>query len=473
MHPASHPVFGLVPGFVRLFHKPDAPGGDAGTGSATNVADTADDSPTAPTGIAAAGKAFLAGLSADQANAELPDPDVGDDLDAAAEEGAAPEGATAAITREDGASWKVELGRWVDASGKMVAGEPPEGAPTKAAAPAPVADVAAESEPDAEGTEEPTGEWQKVTLPGLAESGETDLEIETDDPAIIERINRLKKEGLRRAEYNKRLAALEEQHSELAAVTDTLDADPVGFIVNQLTPERQLEVAQALLVERFEDLVPLINRFAEAPEARHEERVTLRDKMRDSERELATTRQHRELATKCIRAAESLIPEGTDEAVASDFISDARQILAAAAKSGTTVSPDAVPQLLARRVELYGFKKDVASPPVSDRGTAPAKPAAAAPVVPPKKEPPAARPLTDRAKEVAARAPATEDARTAQARLRRTQERRAAATRVAPTGVGTAPVQVPVLKPEDQVSIKAASRAIRAKIGSNWPAPTQ
>lgn len=428
-----------------------------------------DETPLAPKpakSFSAVGKEFLATLTPAQQEQPFTDleedddaPPAGgidDDLDAAPE-GAQPE----TIQREDGAHWNAEAGRWQNASGHFVAGDLPEGvpAPAKPAAAAPSGDDAT---------------WTKLALPGLADRGEQDLEIEIDDPQIIERINRLKSEAGRSRTLQRRANDVEAQAAELAELDQFLTTDPVGFVVGRMKPELRRDVARALLLEHYDELADDIAAFQADPAQRHQQRVALRDSMTDSRDRMQQATAMRQHAVSCVRAAEAMVPEGTDDQTTQEFLGDARALLAQYAQSGQRVTPETVPQLLARRAALYGFSKD--------RGTGPAAPAAGAPpVAPAARSAPApaaaasiARPVTDRARDVAARQPTKAEASAAQARIRQVQTQRTAAGKVAPAGAGAAPVQMPVLPPEAKSDVRSASKYLRqsGKLSESWAPST-
>jgi hypothetical protein len=409
----------------------------------------------APATFADAGAKFLSTLTPEQRETEFPGLDdtddlatQGDDIDQdIATEGAQPD----PITRDDGATWNVEAGRWKNTDGSFATGTAPEGAPSKrapvAATPAPVAAATADDE-----------QWVKVKLPAIVD-GEEALEIETADPAIVKRLAQLSTDAGRGRALQKRIAALDQQQAEFQEIDDALSTDPVGFVLRQMSPERRVEIGRAILLEHFDELANDVATYQNDPTARANERLHLRDRMTETSGQVTQQRQLRDHATKCIRAAEGLIPDGTDDDAAGAFIADARRDLADLASRGQRVTPDTVPQLLARRAQMYGFSHAAAPAPASSSSPAPAASSAA----------PAARPISDRARDVASRVPDKQAAERAQSRIRQVQANRNAATRVAPAGAGAAPVQVPILPPEAETSVKAASKHLRAKgFGSRW-----
>lgn len=339
--------------------------------------------------------------------------------------------------------WDAGKKQWRDNEGKFHKGPPPTDAELAAAG------VTAPAAPAPEKGKKPeaaAGQPVAVKLAGLAERGEDDIEIEIDDPDVATRLQRLQKDGLRRQAYDEAMATVEGQRAELEAIGSALEMDPVGFALNHMTRERQLEVAEALLVEHFDALVDKINQFTDDPVNRERGRVDLRDRLAASRDEMQDARARQSHAAACMRTAQGLIPEGIDEATAQLFIADAENDLIRAAKSGRPVTPATVPQLLARRAAIYGFEhtepgdREAAAP--TSRRTAPGT----------------ARPLSDRARAIADK---KLEASEAQKRIRRVQVQRRGAAAVAPTGIGAATLQVPVLSEDDMSDVRAASKALR------------
>lgn len=307
---------------------------------------------------------------------------------------------------------------------------------------------------EAAGDDDDAPTMVKVILPGQTARGEEDLEIELDanDTEVLDRIRRLKNDGLRAREYTDRREALEEREARMEAYADELEVDPISFHLNRMKPEQQLEVARALIVEHLDALAPDIDKFLEDPRARGDARIKMRDDMKASGERLTQARDVKAMAQRCIRAVEKLIPEGTDDDLVTDFTADARSILAAAASKGERVNPQTVPALLARKIKLYGFDKKAAKP----QPKALAKPAA--------NEPPKARPLSDKAREIAGRkGPVTEALDKQQSRIRRTQAARRAGSRIAPAGAGTGSSRAPDVPAEAEQDVASMSRHLRGQ----------
>lgn len=399
--------------------------------------------PKAPTSFAAAGEAFLKTLSPDQQNAPITAGPDDDDTGAGdvADEGTGTELAAEAITRADGATWKPGLNRWVDASGAMVAGAAPEGAPAARPAAATAAAAAAVAPPKPVTIADPaagSGAVEKITLPGLADRGEEPIELEIDDPAVAERLRRLANDGLRATAAREQRAALDADRARLTEVTSAIEDDPIGFVIGRMSPERQLDVARALILEHLDAILPDIDELTTTPGLRSDKRLELQRKMNTSATEAAQVREARAYATRIVGAIEALVPDDAEAQEGRDFVETSRAYLATLATRGQSITPDNVKTLLAKHLRIFG-------------------PAAVAPR-------PAgstvAQPATAAARAVAARAPSIEEADRSAQRVRRVQTQRAAATRVAPAGAGAAPVTVPLLKPEERTDVRTASSAL-------------
>jgi hypothetical protein len=301
-------------------------------------------------------------------------------------------------------------------------------------------------------------------LSGLTEKGEQDIEVELEDEAAAERIRRLQNDGMRRKAYQEAKGELDNERAELTAVTQAIEADPVSFIVGQMTPERQLDVARALLAEHFDRLIPDIQAYDDeqnGAKKRSDARIALRDRVDEAKASITETQARQRHAAACMNAAQSVIPDNTDPATVADFMRDVEIDLVHAARAGKPVTPESVPQLIERRAKLYGFG---AAPSSAAAPAAPATPAPASAA--PAKPADTARPIGDRATAIAARVITKEEAKNAQSRIRKVQVTRQNAAAVAPPGAGAAPVQVPVIPAT--ADIKEASKIIRKQGQAGW-----
>lgn len=426
--------------------------------------------------IASAGQKYLESLSAEDRDREFTDEELeqrGGETDGAEDEEAVERRREAEgsdvdepITRDDGAEWNESARRWVK-DGKFVEGEAPEGpepAPRK-----PAAATVPAKKPDAVAGKPKTEQepkLQKITLAGEADRKEEDIELEVDDE-IAERIKRLTNGAMRRQQFERRKAELDARQDELEAIDLQLDQDPVGFIIRQLTPERQLEVARALLVTQMPNMQDILAKFLDeegGENARLREQLDLNTRMSESEKKLERARQGRAHAKKCMDAAAALVPGDADDDVAQEFMVDARRVLQEAAAAGTRVTPETVKEILARRIKLYGFDQP-RRPAAPRRDAAPSRDRRET-----TDDTRTARPLSQRAREIAdRRAPTREAAAATQARLRRVQQSRTASQRQAPAGAGAALTEVPIFKPEEETDVRSASKALRQRgLPESW-----
>jgi hypothetical protein len=418
-----------------------------------------DDGADAPESIADAGNKYLEGLPPnerertfdDEEDEEIEPPPpaeaVTDDVEDGEDEEFDDDEAEPIVREGDGAIWNGKAKRWV-LDGKFVDGDAPDGA-------------AAEDEDEpatAPAKGKPKATAQRITLKGLADRGEEDLELEIDDKDIAARIVRLQNDSMRKGEYVKRLARLQEREADLEALDETIEADPVGFLLARVPRDQQREIARALVLEHYDALAEELTQFGEDGEGRERQRVALRDKIGESGKRLTRVQAAKRFARECVTAAEQLVPEGMDESRANRFLRAARAELAQASDAGHLRRAADVKKLLAPLVEDYGFTRRREEPP-APTGRKPA--------------PPAARPVTDRARTLAARRPAASrsaDPAAAQSQVRRVQDARGAARRVAPPGAGAAPTQVPTIPKEAEADIASASKYLResGKLPDSW-----
>ncbi len=80
------------------------------------------------------------------------------------------------------------------------------------------------------------------------------IDLVVPDQEVADRVRQLVKSGLRREHLNSAMAALEDQRDEierqrreLAFVEEHLELDPVGFLLDRVRPEIQVNLAKHLL----------------------------------------------------------------------------------------------------------------------------------------------------------------------------------------------------------------------------------
>lgn len=131
------------------------------------------------------------------------------------------------------------------AAPEAATGEQPPTEPTGEEA-APEEDVPEETAEEAP-PEEP--EQPSVTLRGLADRGEQDLELIVPDVETHDRINRLQNE----AEVGRRVRderqQLSRQRQQLDDVQDQIAVDPTGFVMQHLPDEHRVDIAMQLFLD--------------------------------------------------------------------------------------------------------------------------------------------------------------------------------------------------------------------------------
>lgn len=223
--------------------------------------------------------------------------------------------------------------------------------------------------------EEPKPEAVKtesVVLPGLKERGEEDLEVPVEDPVLAERLRRLLNDGMRKSEYREKMQEVEQFKRERAEFEAELESNPVGVLMNHATPERQQEIARALLVEHWDALVPVIQQFAQDPVqiARAQRDVIQQNQVAAQEATVRKEAARRE--AEVLGALNGLVPESVDAETRSAFLRDAERDLIDAAYGRQVVTAETVPMLVKRRMQMYGFvEKPQVKPLTVKRGDAP------------------------------------------------------------------------------------------------------
>lgn len=301
----------------------------------------------------------------------------------------------------------------------------------------------------------------RVTLPGDTQRDEEDLDIEVTDPAIAERLARLKNDGMRRNEFQRRIGEVATRESKLKEVEVSMATNPVGFMLDRITPARQIEVARALMAQHFEALAPDIEKFWYDESERKLALADIKESTIEARRTTESEVQYQAQIQQVIQTVQGLIPDTANDADAEEFLRDSLLHLEALSRERkAVVNPAEVPTLLTSRLTRYGFPKTgTPAPAKTAPSVTPVAPSPAAPRVA------VARPVGEDAKAIADRAKA------AQQRQKIVRAQRANAAAVAPAGAGAMPVERP--KPPKGADVKAASAWVRDKLTSNgWGAPS-
>jgi hypothetical protein len=313
--------------------------------------------------------------------------------------------------------------------------------PVEGEAPETPADAPESPESDAAPEAEAAPAEPKVfTLKGEEQRGESDIELDVTDlpPEVIERLERNEKQGMRRATFDAEMRKVRADRANLDAVETEISVDPEGFVLTRVPPARRLAIGQALLLEQFDELAPMIEVLWNDPRARFEKLDAIRSEVANRRGEVASNVQASRQAAEIRAAVSELIPDTASEADSEEFFATSIALLQQRAMQNQSLTSTDVPKLLdAHRRRFFGASVAPAAPPSRPRlavKTTPSKPAA----------PAASAPTTVlSAEEVARRAKA-----------------RQAALATAPRGAGVGAVQRDV-GPANE-TIEQRSRRLRA-----------
>lgn len=208
---------------------------------------------------------------------------------------------------------------------------------------------------DDKGEEKPKA--NRVVLAGLEDRGEEDLEIEIDDPEVLARIRRLQNDSMRGKVFREKMQGVRAREAELRDIDLMIEHNPHGFLFEEMPKERQVEIAEALLAEHWDDLQPIITEFVDDPAKASKVRADTVSKMRQGDKDLAKKRQNLQFADDCRMEVEKLIPDGVAPDTVAAFLRDAERDLIDAVRRGELRSPSDVPRFLAERIRMYGFGK--------------------------------------------------------------------------------------------------------------------
>jgi len=291
-------------------------------------------------------------------------------------------------------------------------------------------------------------EPEPIVVKLKARDGVTDVEIEVTDEAVADALRTNAKDGLRGAEYRKKMQAVEEHLAERRAFETMLETNPEGLILQHLPEDKQASLAVALVAKHWDTIAPHLIKFDTDASTRIAEAANAQIRMRDQQREYEQLSAQQKYGVQLESAVRALIPEHIDDATTEDFLAVAALDIGNAVKSaGRPIPVEDVPKVLAKRLALYGFDK-----PASDA-------ASAAPT--PVKRPVAravAKPSAPTAPSVTATG--ADPSKT----VRRLVTAQRVAASVPSAGAGAAPIRAPRAAPNE--SIEQASA--RLKKMSHW-----
>lgn len=335
-----------------------------------------------------------------------------------------------------------------------IAGAP--GAPVKptpeAPTPEPVAEPTPET-PEPDGEQPPEGEPPEaltVELPPRR-PGEAPLVIDAGDPETAEALRRLANQAMAGEEVRAVRAAVEQEQQGLQQAREYIETDPVGFVMENLPPAMQDEIALQLLANP--DVWPRVQSVLEGmldPERRdllvarlENRRLTMREDLRQQRESRIATQQN---AQEVRAAVMDLMPDHFSPEQQGQFLRDAMTDLGRYADqmNARRIEPAHIPALLASRMAALGLdpvERAAAAANKRLRGAngTPARPGASA------------RPASPSAPPGPKKVTATT--------FVEGQERRRKVAAVAPAGAGVPPATLP--SPPPGATLKEATAFLR------------
>lgn len=301
-----------------------------------------------------------------------------------------------------------DRGRFLKADGEDEDGdEEPE-------VPAEVEQPAEEGEPDEEPEPEEPAFREAVAVPGRREEDEP-VEIEVDSPEKAERLRQLVNDGMRRSEFHRQMADVQKYQRERREFEHQLQNAPETLLVNGLREDVQIPVARALVAKHLDKLLPDIERFVSDEMQRQLELKDFEIRSGREQQAAAQAAQEYDQAVRVLGELNALIPDGTDDETAREFLHIGTLYLRDLAQQNPAqVTPDAVKQIMANHVRRY----------FGDSEGAPTRSATSKPPGAPTKE-----------------AALAEKTHATVQRLQAAQKARSIAARVAPAGAGARPIQ--------------------------------
>lgn len=294
---------------------------------------------------------------------------------------------------------------------------------------------------DAAPPDAPVVEPKLFVLKGEEQRGEADMELDASDlpPEVVERLDRLQKQGMRRQEFDTNMRKVRTLQADLDAVETEIAVDPSGFVLNHVPPAKRQEIGLAILLENWSDFAPVIEQLWQDEPGRLRALQGIKDGVSTRRNDVVSAVSANRTAREIQGAVSELVPETADDATAQEFFQTSITLLQARAQQNERVTSADVPKLLDAHRRRYFGAAQVSAPPAPARpklavrptpGTTPAAAASPAPKV-----------LT-------------------QAEVTRQIQARANALNVAPLGAGTAAVQRPG-GPANE-TIEEASKRLRA-----------
>jgi hypothetical protein len=279
--------------------------------------------------------------------------------------------------------------------------------------------------------------------------------VDVEDPELASEITRLARGYARHAELATVQEDIDQAHEEMAQLEDALQVDPVNYVIEHARPQLLVDLARALLAQPavFNAVVDEFGGL-EGEALQHKTLQIENERLRrrsQSARELIERSNMRVQGRQIDRALNIIVPDDLDQATAVQLYKDIRRDVAEyiTANGGKTPKAEDLPDILQRRLSMYGITADYAAERLADAGEL--------------------RPLPVRARgtrtngtEAPARGARGQPSRSAEDVVRQADRRRAAAA--IPGGGAGVPAQAGWALPKKQ-GVKSRIAALREMIG--------
>jgi hypothetical protein len=260
--------------------------------------------------------------------------------------------------------------------------------PVPDAAPDPAQDATAvEDAGDTEAVTEGGEPAPALTVELPARRGQEPIQIAVEDQATADALRNMRNLAARTEQAEARAREARQQQAEYEAFESHLRLDPIGFVVDQMDPNYRVHVAEQLLAQDgvLEAVLERLDRWQGNPDARvadqaRFEAARLRNAQTVQRQQSAAAAQRTivENITTNVDALAELVPAE----LAAQFRDDALGDMAAFARANRLrgpLAPEQFPELLARRLKLYGVDAARATAALTHAGSTPQSPMRARP----------------------------------------------------------------------------------------------
>lgn len=238
---------------------------------------------------------------------------------------------------------------------------------------------------DEEQTKADTEANRAATVAKVRDRNGNLIEVDTGDEQLAQLINQNTNDGMRRREFLEAKVAVEARESVISRAEAMIEHNPEGFVQENLSDEQQVRLATLLLARHFDALVPIIQGYDANPSSRIATTAEAQLRIKQQSDDFSAHSAAQTSAASVRRAVAALIPDTAEQDVAERFWADANSDVQRALAQGTPITPETVQQVLAFRLNQYGFSGAAPAAPQRPRITlakpgnsASAAPAAAA-----------------------------------------------------------------------------------------------